>query len=172
MYYFQRTVAMDFDQVLVLVKEALQKEGMGVMTEMDLQRAFRQKLNQDFRRYHVLGACHPQVAFDMLQVDGRAAVMFPCNVVIQECADYGGTGIAYIAAPVLPDPMTGQRRYSYAAAGRWVTWAKAAFEHYFMIKMRLGLGLPWFEKLGIRLLFGLALSQPAPAHSLEQPMQV
>ncbi len=94
MYYFQRTVAMDFDQVLVLVKEALQKEGMGVMTEMDLQRAFRQKLNQDFRRYHVLGACHPQVAFDMLQVDGRAAVMFPCNVVIQECAD----GLVEVAA--------------------------------------------------------------------------
>jgi len=103
------------------------------------------------------------------------AVQAPPHVPTLEAlcfADYGGTGIAYIAAPVLPDPMTGQRRYSYAAAGRWVTWAKAAFEHYFMIKMRLGLGLPWFEKLGIRLLFGLALSQPAPVHLLAQPMQV
>lgn len=87
MYYFHRAVAMDFDQVLTLVREALQKEGMGVMTEMNLQQAFHQKLHRDFRRYHVLGACHPQVAFDMLQVDDRAAVMFPCNVVIQERAD-------------------------------------------------------------------------------------
>lgn len=87
-------------------------------------------------------------------------------------ADYGDTGIAYIAAPVNPDPHTGQRRYSYAAQGVWVNWAKAAFEHYFLVKMRLGWGLPWFEKLGLRLLFGLALSQPAPSHPLEQPMKV
>lgn len=72
-------------------------------------------------------------------------------------AEYGDTGIAYIAAPVLPDPVTGKRRYSYAVKGSWVNWVKAAFEEYFLLKMRLGLGMPWFEKLGIRLLFGLSL---------------
>ncbi len=75
-------------------------------------------------------------------------------------AEYGETGIAYIAAPVLPDPVTGKRRYSYAVRGAWVTWAKNAFERYFMAKMRLGLGLPWFEQMGLRLLFGLSLSRP------------
>ena len=72
-------------------------------------------------------------------------------------AEYGNTGIAYIAAPVLPDPVTGKRRYSYAIRGRWVNWVKAAFEEYFLLKMRLGLGMPWFEKLGLRLLFGLSM---------------
>lgn len=72
-------------------------------------------------------------------------------------AEYGDTGIAYIAAPVLPDPVTGKRRYSYAVRGRWVNWVKAAFEEYFLLKMRFGLGMPWFEKLGLRLLFGLSM---------------
>lgn len=77
-------------------------------------------------------------------------------------AEYGETGIAYIAAPIIPDPKTGKRRYSYAARGVWVNWAKASFEHYFMVKMRFGLGLPWFERLGLQLLFGLSLSRPVP----------
>ncbi len=75
-------------------------------------------------------------------------------------AEYGNTGIAYIAAPMIPDPETGKRRYSYAIQGVWVNWAKAAFERYFLAKMRFGLGLPWFERLGLRLLFGLSLSRP------------
>jgi sulfide:quinone oxidoreductase len=74
-------------------------------------------------------------------------------------AEYGNTGIAYIAAPVLPDPVTGERRYSYAMRGSWVNWVKAAFEEYFLLKMRWGLGMPWFEKLGLRLLFGLSMLQ-------------
>lgn len=74
-------------------------------------------------------------------------------------AEYGNTGIAYIAAPVLPDPVTGERRYAYAMGGPWVNWVKAAFEEYFLLKMRWGLGMPWFEKLGLRLLFGLSMLQ-------------
>ncbi|ASC73390.1 NADH dehydrogenase, FAD-containing subunit [Halomicronema hongdechloris C2206] len=72
-------------------------------------------------------------------------------------AEFGDTGIAYIAAPVIPDPETGQRRSSYAVRGPWVVWAKAAFEKYFMLKMRYGVGMPWFEKLGLRALFKLKL---------------
>lgn len=77
-------------------------------------------------------------------------------------AEFGNTGIAYVAAPVLPDPVTGQRRRSYAVRGPWVVWAKAAFEEYFMVKMRTGTGLPWYERLGLRILFGLRLFQAAP----------
>ena len=72
-------------------------------------------------------------------------------------ADFGNTGIAYIAAPVLPDPETGKRKRSYAARGPWVSWVKAAFEEYFMLKTQSGLGMPWFEKLGLRALFGLKM---------------
>ncbi len=80
-------------------------------------------------------------------------------------AEFGETGIAYIAAPVLPDPNTGKRRYSYAVQGAWVNGVKAAFEWYFLIKMRMGLGLPWFENLGLKLLFGLSLLKPIEGSS-------
>jgi sulfide:quinone oxidoreductase len=81
-------------------------------------------------------------------------------------AEFGNTGIAYIAAPILPDPETGKRRYSYAVQGRLIPLFKAALEIYFMQKMRWGLGLPWFEKLGLRLLFGLSLLKPLPKGTL------
>lgn len=77
-------------------------------------------------------------------------------------AEFGNTGIAYIAVPVVPDPKTGKRRYSYAAKGAWVVWVKALFERYFMLKMQWGVGVPWFENLGLRLLFGLSLIKPLP----------
>ncbi|MFW6296469.1 MAG: sulfide:quinone reductase, partial [Halothece sp.] len=71
--------------------------------------------------------------------------------------EFGNTGMIYVAAPVLPNPVTHQRRNAYAKKGLWVNWVKAAFEKYFLFKMKWGLGLPWFEKLGLRLLFGLSL---------------
>ncbi|MEO1400777.1 MAG: FAD-dependent oxidoreductase [Cyanobacteria bacterium J06635_1] len=77
-------------------------------------------------------------------------------------AEFGDTGIAYIAAPVLPDPETGKRKHSSAFQGPWVVWLKAAFEAYFMAKIRTGTGMPWFEKLGLRILFNLKLFKPAP----------
>ncbi len=80
-------------------------------------------------------------------------------------AEFGNTGIAYIAAPVIPDPKMGKRRYSYAVQGRWVKWVKIAFEEYFMTKMRWGLGMPWLEKVGLQTLFGLSLLKPV---SIEQ----
>lgn len=77
-------------------------------------------------------------------------------------AEFGDTGIVYVAAPVLPDPVTGKRRYSYAVRGSWVNWVKAAFEKYFLLKMKLGWGIPWFEVLGLRILFGLTLLKNCP----------
>ncbi len=81
-------------------------------------------------------------------------------------AEFGDTGILYVAAPVLPDPSTGKRRSSYAVQGKWVVWGKAAFEQYFMTKMRLGAAVPWFERIGLKALFGVDLvrSQSSLAH--------
>ncbi len=79
-------------------------------------------------------------------------------------AEFGDTGIAYIAAPVLPDPKTGKRKNSYAVRGAWIVWVKAAFEEYFMAKMRLGVGMPWYERLGLKTLFGLKLLKSVASH--------
>ncbi|MFN4195198.1 MAG: NAD(P)/FAD-dependent oxidoreductase [Thermosynechococcus sp.] len=83
-------------------------------------------------------------------------------------ADFGDTGIAYIAAPVIPE--TGQkRRLAYAMQGLWVSWVKAAFERYFLLKMRWGLSVPWFEQWGLRLFFGLSLVRSLQPTVLPEP---
>ena len=84
-------------------------------------------------------------------------------------AEFGDTGILYVAAPVLPDPATGKRRYSYAVQGKWVVWGKALFEQYFMTKMRLGAAVPWYERLGLRMMFGVDLVKPITASPQETP---
>jgi sulfide:quinone oxidoreductase len=76
-------------------------------------------------------------------------------------ADFGDTGIIFIAAPVVPDPTVGHRRHATALRGIWVNWAKNAFEWYFLAKMRWGTAVPWFEKLGLFLL-RLSLVTPLP----------
>lgn len=75
-------------------------------------------------------------------------------------AEFGDTGILYVAAPVIPDPETHQRRSAYAVQGPWVVWGKTAFEQYFMTKMRRGAAVPWFERLGLKALFGVDLVRP------------
>jgi uncharacterized protein (DUF302 family) len=87
MYHFSKTVAVGFDAAITLVTDALKAEGLGVLTEIDVQGAFKKKLDIEFRRYKILGACHPQVAYQMLQVDDKAGVLYPCNVVVQEHED-------------------------------------------------------------------------------------
>lgn len=87
MYHFSKTLNSSFDDAIALVTEALQQEGMGVLTEIDVQAAFKKKLGADFRKYRILGACHPQVAYQMLQTDDKAGVFYPCNVVVQEHED-------------------------------------------------------------------------------------
>ena len=74
-------------------------------------------------------------------------------------ADFGDTGILFLADPVLPDPKTGERRRAIALSGPWVSWGKKAFEQYFLAKMRWGMAVPWFERWGLRSI-GLSLVEP------------
>lgn len=76
-------------------------------------------------------------------------------------ADFGNTGIIFIADPVLANLATGKRRRAVAKKGRWVSWSKIAFEKFFLTKMRLGLSVPWFEHWGLQMM-GLSLVEPIP----------
>lgn len=87
MYHFSKVVNVSFDEAIDQVTEALREEGLGILTEIDVQAAFKKKLETDFRRYTILGACHPLVAYQMLQTDDKAGVFYPCNVVVQEHDD-------------------------------------------------------------------------------------
>lgn len=83
-YHFSRTVEGPFAQVVERVKAGLKEQGFGVLTEVDVQKTLKEKLGTDFRRYHILGACNPSLAFRALQLEDKIGTMLPCNVIIQE----------------------------------------------------------------------------------------
>jgi len=87
----------DFDAVEGRVVEALQVEGFGVLTEIDVRTTLKKKLDVDFRRYRILGACNPQLAHQALEREMHIGLLLPCNVVLQDTAD-GGVAVS-IASP-------------------------------------------------------------------------
>lgn len=83
-YYFNKKVKnTNFNEVIEQVTALLKKEGFGVLTEIDLQKAFKEKINVDFRPYKILGACNPHYAYKALQEEDKIGVFLPCNVIIQ-----------------------------------------------------------------------------------------
>lgn len=74
---------MPFEDAVVLGKEKLQEQGFGVLTEIDLQSTFREKLAHDIEPYLILGACNPSLAHRALDIDDEVGLLLPCNVVVQ-----------------------------------------------------------------------------------------
>lgn len=86
-YYINKTITANFDQAIELVREALKKEGFGILSEIDIQRTLKEKLDVDFRRYKIMGACNPPNAYKALQQEDKIGTMLPCNVIVQETGD-------------------------------------------------------------------------------------
>lgn len=83
-YTFSKIVQGEFDAVAQKVTEELKKEGFGILTEIDVQDTLKKKLDVDFRKYKILGACNPHFAYQALQYESEIGSMLPCNVVLQE----------------------------------------------------------------------------------------
>lgn len=83
----KKIVGKSFEEVENAVIEALKPEGFGVVTQMNMEKTFKDKLNEDFRPYKILGVCNPKFAFEALKQDDKIGVMLPCNVCIQQLDD-------------------------------------------------------------------------------------
>jgi uncharacterized protein (DUF302 family) len=94
-YTISKKLSKGFDEAVQNLKEALQREGFGVITEVDLKEKFKDKLNVDFRRYSIFGACNPALAYEAVQLEPTIGVMLPCNVLVQE-NESGGVEISAI----------------------------------------------------------------------------
>ena len=86
-YHFSKTCDLAFDDAVSKVTADLKDEGFGVLTEINVQETLKKKLNVDFRKYKILGACNPSFAYQALQAEDKVGVMLPCNVIIQERGD-------------------------------------------------------------------------------------
>ena len=105
-----RNVDAGFDDAVKRVREALQKEGFGVLTEIDVKETFKKKLDADFRKYLILGACNPPFAHRALTKDLEIGLLLPCNVVVYENVG-GGIRVTAVDAAAMAT-MSGSEAFS------------------------------------------------------------
>lgn len=83
-YGFVKKVNLTFDDTLTKVKEELKKEGFGILTTIDVKQKFKEKLDIDFPRYLILGACNPPLAHKAISAEWDIGLLLPCNVIVYE----------------------------------------------------------------------------------------
>ncbi len=83
-YYFDTKVSADFESVKKKVIAELEKEGFGILSEIDVQATLKKKLDVDFKKYLILGACNAPFAHEALKTENKVGTMLPCNVILQE----------------------------------------------------------------------------------------
>ena len=83
-YGFTKTTDYSFEQAIEKVTEELKKEGFGVLTTIDVKDTLKKKIDVDFKKYTILGACNPKLAHSALQVEEELGLLLPCNVVVYE----------------------------------------------------------------------------------------
>lgn len=83
-YYFSKTVAGSYDGTIQLLTDKLKDEGFGIVSEIRMHEKFKEKLNTDFKKYTILGACNPGYALKALQLEDKIGTMLPCNLLVIE----------------------------------------------------------------------------------------
>jgi uncharacterized protein (DUF302 family) len=94
-YYYSKVVDLSPEDAEARVREELEEEGFGVLTEIDVTATLKKKLDVDFRPYKILGACNPPYAHKALEAEDKIGTMLPCNVIVQDNGD-GRTEIAAV----------------------------------------------------------------------------
>ncbi len=93
-YAFRTRLDLPYEQAVANVTTALKNEGFGVLTEIDVKATLKQKLDADFRKYVILGACNPSLAHQALNTELEIGLLLPCNVIVYE--DNGGSVVSIV----------------------------------------------------------------------------
>lgn len=83
-YSIRKVVALRYDEAVEKTKEALKQQGFGVLSEIDMKQKLKEKLDVDYKRYLILGACNPPLAYKALQAEPEIGLLLPCNVIVYE----------------------------------------------------------------------------------------
>ncbi len=96
-YGFSKNLEMPYEEAVEKVSEELKKEGFGVLTSIDVKETLKKKINVDFKKYIILGACNPPLAHKALESEEQLGLLLPCNVIVYE--NSGGSSVSFF------DPM-------------------------------------------------------------------
>ena len=99
-YGMRRIVSLPYEAAVQKTREALQKQGFGVLSEIDIREKLKEKLGVDFKRYIILGACNPPLAHKALQAEPEIGLLLPCNVIV-----YEKTKDTTVVSAIDPDSM-------------------------------------------------------------------
>ena len=100
-YGFSETVNFPYEEAVAKTTAALKDEGFGVLCEIDLKEKLKEKLGVDFRRYTILGACNPPLAYKTLQEEINIGLLLPCKVIVYESDEAGKSVVAAIDAKTM-----------------------------------------------------------------------
>ncbi len=100
-YGFSKTISAPFEEAVAKTTAALKDEGFGVLSEIDIKAKLKEKLGVDFRRYTILGACNPPLAYKTLQEEINIGLLLPCNVIVYEADEAGKSVVAAIDAKTM-----------------------------------------------------------------------
>ena len=95
-YGIKRSVTLSYEDAVAKVTEALKEEGFGILTEIDVKKTLKLKMDKDFTRYIILGACNPPLAFKALEEEIDIGLLLPCNVIVYENPEDHKTIVAAI----------------------------------------------------------------------------
>jgi uncharacterized protein (DUF302 family) len=121
-YYFSKIVDDNFDEAIERVTARLADAGFGVLTTIDVSATLKKKIDVDFQRYTILGACNPGFAHKALQAEDKIGTMLPCNVIVQEIPD----GKVEVAAV---DPMASMMAVNNETLGDVATQVQALLKN-------------------------------------------
>jgi uncharacterized protein (DUF302 family) len=106
-YGMGKSVPLPYEQAVERTREALQQQGFGVLTEIDVKATLKKKLDVDFRKYVILGACNPPLAFRGFQAELDIGLLLPCNVIVYE--DDATHSRVAILDPLVQLSLTGRK---------------------------------------------------------------